>query len=99
MSSNTKADEARILADHLETVPAAPFSEREVTLAESARVLRGFASDLDARDRECEELRGALAELVKANEEWNAAVEKVIGRPPTWTDGYLDRARAALRRT
>ena len=42
------------------------------------------------------ELLEALEALVRANEEWNAAVEKVIGRPPTWTDGYLDAARAAI---
>lgn len=38
----------------------------------------------------------ALKELVAANEQWNASVAAVIGRPPNWTDGYLDKARAAL---
>jgi hypothetical protein len=38
----------------------------------------------------------ALKALVKANEDWNADVQAVIGRPPHWTDGYLDEARAAI---
>ena len=42
------------------------------------------------------DLLEALKALVKANEEWNAAVESTIGRPPTWTDGYLDSARDAI---
>src|SRR5205809_571859 len=41
-------------------------------------------------------LREALKDLVHANEEWNAAVEKIVGRPNGWTDAYLDKARAAL---
>jgi len=46
--------------------------------------------------RENAELREALAELVRINEEHNAAVEAVTGRPLDWKDSYLDRARAAL---
>lgn len=42
------------------------------------------------------ELLEALKGLVKLNEEWNEAVEGVIGRPPNWTDGYLDAARTAI---
>jgi chromosome segregation ATPase len=38
----------------------------------------------------------ALAELVKINEEHNAAVQEVIGRPLNWDDGYLSAARAAI---
>lgn len=34
----------------------------------------------------------------KANEEWNAAVEKTVGRTPNWTDGYLDPARDAIKK-
>lgn len=43
-----------------------------------------------------DDLLAALKELVKANEDWNAAVQKVVVTPPGWTDGYLDRARAAI---
>ena len=46
--------------------------------------------------RENAELRAALAEVVRINEEHNAAVEAVIGRPLDWKDTYLERARAAL---
>lgn len=42
------------------------------------------------------ELREALRKLVQVNEEWNASVAAIIGRPPNWTDGYLDEARALL---
>lgn len=42
------------------------------------------------------DLREALEGLVKVNEEWNAAVERITGRQPNWTDRYLDAARAAL---
>ncbi len=45
---------------------------------------------------ENERLRGALSDLVKANERWNKSVQDVIGRVPGWSDSYLDAARAAL---
>lgn len=41
-------------------------------------------------------LDGALRRLVHANEEWNGAVQKIIGKPPGWSDAYLDAARAEL---
>lgn len=43
-------------------------------------------------------LREALEGLVRMNEQHNAAVETVIGRPLGWTDEYLNTARAALAR-
>ena len=45
-----------------------------------------------------DELLEALEELVRINEEHNAAVEAVTGRPLNWKDTYLERARAALAR-
>lgn len=42
------------------------------------------------------DLLEALQELVIANEQWNASVEDIVGRPPNWADGYLDKARAAI---
>lgn len=42
------------------------------------------------------ELEEALLDLVAVNEEWNRAAEKVVGRPPGWSDAYLDRARRLL---
>lgn len=42
------------------------------------------------------QLAEALNRLVIANEEWNADVAQIVGRMPKWTDGYLDKARAAL---
>jgi len=41
----------------------------------------------------------ALQNLVKINEDHNAAVEKIIGKPPGWNDSYLDAAREALSNT
>ena len=38
----------------------------------------------------------ALEELVQANEEWNAAVETVIGRPAGWNADYLNKAKAVI---
>lgn len=43
-----------------------------------------------------DEVVGVLRELVQINEQHNAAVEKVIGRPVGWKDSYLDRARSLL---
>lgn len=38
----------------------------------------------------------ALDGLVKANEDWNAAVAQFVATPPTWSDVYLDASRDAL---
>ena len=42
------------------------------------------------------ELANALERLIKANDEHNAAIMAVIGKPTGWTDGYLEPARTAL---
>ncbi len=49
-----------------------------------------------AKDALIAELVAALGGLVEINTKWNVTVEKTIGRPPNWTDGYLDMARAVL---
>lgn len=41
-------------------------------------------------------LMEALDGLVKANEDWNAAVAQFVATPPTWSDVYLDASRDAL---
>lgn len=41
-------------------------------------------------------MREALANLVRVNEEWNAAVEKIMGRPAEWNADYLAEAKALL---
>lgn len=38
----------------------------------------------------------ALSELVKSNEDHNARVAAIFGKPTGWHDGYLDKARAAI---
>lgn len=38
----------------------------------------------------------ALAELVRINEEHNASIEAIIGKPFGWKDKYLDKARSIL---
>lgn len=72
----------------------------EFAVEAAAHVLSAYESRHLAamqRERECrEKLVEALSRLVRANEEWNADVQQVIGRMPKWTDGYLDDARAAL---
>ncbi|MGB5905764.1 MAG: hypothetical protein WBH00_23235 [Xanthobacteraceae bacterium] len=42
------------------------------------------------------DLLAALKGLVQVNETHNEAIAKVIGRPLTWKDDYLDAARAAI---
>jgi hypothetical protein len=54
-------------------------------------------SRLEAAQARIAVLAGALTDLVKINEDHNAAIEKIIGRPPGWNDSYLDAARAALK--
>ena len=54
--------------------------------------------ELNRLRRQRDELLAALKDLVRVNETWNDEVQNVIGRPPTWTDGYLDAARAAIER-
>lgn len=38
----------------------------------------------------------ALEDLVRINEEHNAAISKIIGHPLGWKDDYLNAARDAL---
>lgn len=49
--------------------------------------------------RQRDDLLAACKALVKCNEEWNAAVENTIGKPPGWNDSYLDDTRAAIAKT
>lgn len=62
-----------------------------------------YGSDLVVPDNVARKLeldRAALIEalegLVKANEDWNAAVAKIVTTPPTWADSYLAVSRTAL---
>lgn len=63
----------------------------------------GGASKYDAiilcpRHAAGDELAEVLSELVGCNERWNADVQQIIGKPPTWTESYLDHARELLAR-
>lgn len=61
------------------------------------RILLGLAEGvLTNVVRAAPDLYQALSELVRINEEHNAAVAAITGRPVGWKDTYLDRARAAL---
>ena len=42
------------------------------------------------------ELLEALEELVRINEQHNAAIQSVTGKPAGWKDDYLNQARAAI---
>lgn len=48
----------------------------------------------DQRD----ELVAVLEELVHRNEVHNVEVEKIIGHPPSWSDSYLNKARAVIKK-
>jgi len=54
-------------------------------------------SDLRALLLDYQERGRALSNLIRMNEEHNAAVEKVMGRPLNWSDDYLNEARATLK--
>lgn len=45
------------------------------------------------------ELRAALEDLVRVNEEHNDAVCRVIRKPPNWNDAYLNRARDIIAKS
>lgn len=49
--------------------------------------------------KKIENLRKALSDLVKINEDHNASIEAIIGRPLGWKDDYLNNARQALKET
>lgn len=42
------------------------------------------------------DLLTALRDLVEVNENHNESIAKIIGKPLTWKDDYLDAARAAI---
>lgn len=42
------------------------------------------------------ELLEALEDLVRINEQHNAAIQSVTGKPAGWKDDYLNQARAAI---
>lgn len=44
------------------------------------------------------DLLEALEGLVRVNEQHNAAIQSVTGRPAGWKDDYLNQARAAIAR-
>jgi 3-methyladenine DNA glycosylase AlkD len=67
--------------------------ERRMAIAHLLEPLTERDASLRAEN---ERLREALASVIKQTEDWNDAVEKIIGRfPHTGID--LDRARAALQ--
>lgn len=44
------------------------------------------------------DLLAALRGLVQINENHNESIAKIIGKPMSWKDDYLDAARAAIAR-
>jgi hypothetical protein len=69
---------------------------RAMDVADLVVAFHGYQDRIEALEAEVGRLREALRNLVKMNEEHNAAIEAVIGRPLNWSDNYLDEARAAL---
>jgi hypothetical protein len=53
-------------------------------------------TDYERVEKERDALLEALADLVKINEQHNAEISALIGKPLGWKDTYLDAARAAL---
>jgi hypothetical protein len=78
---------------------ASPSSPEQKALATTYAAIAARLEQAERMEAERDRLRVALGDLVSVNEQWNADVEAVIGRPPKWTDGYLDAARAALAPT
>ena len=65
----------------------------------AARHEMDWASEMSFREKaeaQRDALIKALEGLVKINEEHNAAMSSVIGKPVGWKDSYLDAARAAF---
>jgi len=89
--------------DKLHEVQKLTSEENRILRSELANrpsewVVKTVIEERDKARAELADCREALRGLVKVNEEWNSAVEATIGRPPNWTDGYLDKARAILAR-
>lgn len=53
-------------------------------------------ADYVAMRADRDSLREALIDLVKVNEEHNQSMMEIIGRPTSWNDSYLDKARKAI---
>jgi hypothetical protein len=63
---------------------------------DSACLSEEAADRIEAQDVAIAELVEGLRALVKQNEDWNAAVMQVTGKPAGWTDKYLSPARALI---
>ena len=77
----------------------------DVVLMRDEREVVAWVGDIDGQMTDnahliaaAPEMLEALENLVAINEAHNQAVEGVIGRPVEWKDGYLDEARAAIRK-
>lgn len=84
--------------DHDMVRAARRISELEMALSQRREELGRVVKERDSLRARVAELEGALKDLVLANEEWNRATERIVGRPPGWSDAYLDRARRLLGR-
>ena len=79
------------------TDAACPIDDYKLAYSRGHRDALSAASHIGASaDFRIERLEKALRDLVKVNEDWNANVQSIIGRPVNWNDSYLDAARAAL---
>lgn len=67
-------------------------SRAEVQQQLMAELTAGRTILRDQRD----DLLAALTSLVKANEEHDATIAGIVGKPVAWRDAYLDEARAAI---
>ena len=68
----------------------------ELLKAEGEAFEKDRQAQIDALNELLKMAEEALSGLIRCNEEWNAAVQTVIGKPAGWNDEYLNAAREAL---
>lgn len=54
---------------------------------------------LDAKEKETVALRASLKEMIETQDEWERAIEKIIGRAPGVFNRAIDRAKKVLEET
>ena len=81
----------------LEKRTAAVMEDRKLILQERDRTFALMLTRAEKAEADNARLREALTGLVSVNEQWNAEMAAIVGRPPRWADSYLNVARAALR--
>lgn len=72
------------------------YEDSNIRYGEGCEVEVVAAYDYDELKAVSRELLEALEDLVRINEQHNAAIQSVTGKPAGWKDDYLNQARAAI---